>query len=210
MGLRQAVKHVLLATLPRYAIVADAGGSVCLTFDDGPHPEHTPRLLDVLAEEGVPATFFVIGERAEKHPKILERIVAEGHALGTHSYHHCAPELVSAARLVEETRRCNLLLMAITGRPSTLARPPYGKITGAKILAMWGERQTIVLWNKDPRDYEHEDAAELPRFFDAHPLSQGDIVLLHDVYPWAARSLPPLVREARDRGLRFTTVLDAL
>lgn len=210
MGLRQAVKQVLLATLPRYALVADAGTRVCLTFDDGPHPEHTPRLLDALGEADARATFFVIGDRAERHPEILERIVAEGHALGTHSYHHHEPDLTSASALVEETRRCNLLLMSITGRPSTLARPPYGKVTAAKMLAMWAERQTIVLWNSDPRDYEHRHDGELAQHFAAHPLSAGDIVLLHDVYPWAARGLPSLIREARDRGLQLTTVSDAL
>src|SRR5437763_16151440 len=73
--------------------------AVCLTFDDGPHPEHTPPLLDVLKDLQVPATFFVVGQQAEKHPEIVQRMVAEGHAVGHHSLTH-SPSAQTSARLL--------------------------------------------------------------------------------------------------------------
>ena len=79
--------------------------SVCLTFDDGPHPEHTPRLLDRLAELNVPATFFLIGQEAEKYPDIVRRLVAEGHAIGNHTYSHPVRETLSARQAARKSRR---------------------------------------------------------------------------------------------------------
>jgi peptidoglycan/xylan/chitin deacetylase (PgdA/CDA1 family) len=179
--------------------------TVCLSFDDGPHPEHTPRLLDVLDEHRVPATFFVIGQNAERYPKLIERIAAEGHDLGNHSYFHREPTETSPQALLEEVRRTAGLLREIIGRSTSLVRPPHGKVTAAKFWALWRAGQTVVLWNRDPKDFACESAETLSAWFQRHPLAAGDLVLLHDNHPYAAEALPAVIRGARERQLAFGT-----
>ena len=205
---RQLVKRALTASLPRAALLVRGrpDGPVCLTFDDGPHPEHTPRLLDVLAQLGLRATFFVVGERVARHPALARRIVDEGHLLGGHSYTHGPPATTSARELGREVRRTAELLAGILGGVPTHFRPPHGKLTGPKLLGLWSQRQSIVLWSVDPKDFACCDAGEVARFFVDRPLRGGDLVLLHDTAPYAAAVLPDLVTAARHDGLGFATV----
>jgi peptidoglycan/xylan/chitin deacetylase (PgdA/CDA1 family) len=185
-----------------------AGGSVCLTFDDGPDPDNSARVLDVLGEHGVRATFFVIGERAARHPGLVVRAAREGHVVGNHTYFHLDPKKTSAAALVREVRQTRRLLAEMLGEPSDLFRPPLGAVTTAKLLGLWAARQTVVLWNCDPLDYQAQSADSVRSWFAANPLAPGALVLMHDDRPFAAQVLPDLIRSARDRGLTFTTVRD--
>jgi peptidoglycan-N-acetylglucosamine deacetylase len=206
--LRQTLKEALRRAVPRRLFLVSgpaAGAAVCLTFDDGPHPEHTPRLLDVLRDHGARATFFVIGEKAEAHPGIVRRIAAEGHAVGHHSFHHRRPEETSAPELAAEVARTLEVLRGILGREPSLFRPPYGKVTAGKLLRLWSARQTVMLWNVDPRDFAAASAGEVAAWFAGRSLHAGDVVLLHDTFPHAAAVLPALIAEARTRGLRFET-----
>jgi peptidoglycan/xylan/chitin deacetylase (PgdA/CDA1 family) len=183
---------------------AGTTGAVFLTFDDGPHPEHTPHLLDVLEREGVQATFFVVGQQAERYPDLVDRITSAGHTLGHHSYFHADPNRTSARQLAAEVRRTSALLAMLLGRAPTLFRPPHGKVTTAKLIRLWCGRQTVVLWNVDPRDYAATSGDELRAWFAENPLVAGDIVLLHDVHPHAAAAIPDLARRARQAGLAMT------
>jgi peptidoglycan/xylan/chitin deacetylase (PgdA/CDA1 family) len=184
-----------------------AAGAVALTFDDGPHPEHTPRLLDVLAGLGIPATFFLIGREAERHPALVQRIAAEGHAVGGHSYTHGDPALTPARQLLDEVRRTRDLLGTILGCPPDLFRPPHGKLSAAKLLRLWVCSQSVVLWNVDPKDFVGPTADAVWDRLRATPPRGGDVVLLHDNHPHAARLVPDLAPVVRDRGLTFTTVI---
>ena len=104
-----------------------AGHVVALTFDDGPDPEQTPRVLDTLREHGVRATFFLIGSKAELHPEIVRRMAAEGHAIGIHTWSHSPgfPMRRSGA-MAADILRCRESLRGITGVETDLFRPPYG------------------------------------------------------------------------------------
>lgn len=207
---RQLLRRALAATLPRRLFLVHgpaAGRAVCLTFDDGPHPEHTPRLLDALKAHGVPATFFVIGQNAERYPDLVRRVAAEGHVVGNHSYSHTEPCRTSAGQLADETRRTGDLLAALLGGEApALFRPPKGQVTVAKLWRLWRARQTVVLWDTDPKDYARQSAAEVRDWFRAHPLRGGDVVLMHDSHPHATAVVPDLVEAARGAGLRFTTL----
>lgn len=207
---RQRIKRAMIRCVPRDRfLVRGPRGSdaVCLTFDDGPHPLHTPRLLDVLKAEGVAATFFLIGMNVERHPEIVRRIVDEGHVIAHHTYSHQRPASLSAARLAAEIRRTDDLFRRITGRPSRLFRPPWGKLSAAKFVRLWAAGQGIVLWTKDPRDCERRDVGEVRAWFAAHPLGPGDILLMHDDQPFAADVIADVIADLRGRGLRFTTPL---
>jgi peptidoglycan/xylan/chitin deacetylase (PgdA/CDA1 family) len=174
--------------------------SVALTFDDGPHPELTPLLLDVLAARGARATFFVIGGQAAAHPEVVRRMAAEGHTVGHHSWTHTEPATTSARFLLDETRRSREFLEDLLGRPAPLFRPPHGKLTVAKLLGVWSQGNTVVLWNRDPKDFQMTSAGDLHEWFTANPIRPRDILLLHDTHPHAAAVLPTLLDLP---GLRF-------
>lgn len=198
-------------TIPRRWLIVSGpprSDGICLTFDDGPHPEYTPRLLDRLGQLKVRATFFVVGRAAAQHPQLVRRIAAEGHALGHHSWTHGDPVVTSARVLVAEARRTAALLAAITGAAPRLFRPPHGKLTAIKAITLWTNRQSIVLWNRDPKDFLSPSADALRAWVARSPLAGGDVVLLHDVHPHAVDALDAFVSPARQRGLRFTTPLE--
>ena len=197
---RQALRAALIRVVPRTRLIASlpaGAASVALTFDDGPDPVLTPRLLDVLAEHEATATFFLIGERAAKHPDIVQRIASAGHAVGHHSWTHSEPATTPARQLLDETRKTREFLEGLTGRPAPLFRPPHGKLTVAKLLGVWRQGNAIVLWNRDPKDFQMSASADLAAWFTAAPLRVGDIVLLHDTHPHAAAVLPQVLRDPR-------------
>jgi peptidoglycan/xylan/chitin deacetylase (PgdA/CDA1 family) len=208
-ALRQLTRKVMAAVLPRRLFLVSgppSSGCVCLTFDDGPDPRHTPRLLDALGEHGVRATFFVIGRQAERHPELVRRIAADGHAIGHHSFHHTAPHLTPARLLVAEAGRTAQLLDDILGRRPTLFRPPLGKLTPLKLCGLWAAGQTVVLWNVDPKDFACGSGDELSRRLESRRICAGDVILMHDNHPHAAAALPTLVARVRRQGVAFTTV----
>jgi peptidoglycan/xylan/chitin deacetylase (PgdA/CDA1 family) len=205
---RQLIRSTLEAAVPRslFMVSRPAGSAVCLTFDDGPDPAHTPPLLDMLAAHGVAATFFVVGRQAEKHPEIVRRMAREGHSVGHHSFTHSEPSTTSAKALLEEVRRTSVLIGEIVGAPPCLFRPPNGKVTAAKLWGLWRAKQTVVLWNVDPKDFSCTSAEELRDRFARRPLADGDIVLLHDNVPFAALVLPQVIAAVRARGLDFAAL----
>ena len=107
------------------------GPYVAITFDDGPHPKLTPRLLDMLNERGLKATFYVIGQNVVQYPEIMQRMVAEGHEIGNHSYTHPALSKCSPAKLTEEITKSNDAILQACGVSPTTVRPPYGATNAA-------------------------------------------------------------------------------
>jgi peptidoglycan/xylan/chitin deacetylase (PgdA/CDA1 family) len=176
---------------------------VCLTFDDGPHPEHTPRVLDALARDGVQAAFFVIGRRAERHPDIVRRMASEGHVVGHHSFTHPDPMATPSSVMHIEARRATETLQTILGQPVRFYRPPHGKLRPLDFASVWTLRQTIVLWNVDPKDFAQPASQPIAEWFRDRQLRGGDLVLLHDTAPYTAASLPSIVLQARAAGLHF-------
>lgn len=181
---------------------------VTLTFDDGPHPEHTPALLDRLKALGIPATFFVLGRQAARYPDIVRRMASEGHDVGHHSFTHTEPAHTSALQLLAEARQSVALLAPLIGRQPTLFRPPHGKLTPGKALALWSARQSIVLWNQDPKDFSCGSTSALRDWFRARSFSGGDIILLHDVHPHAAEVLETIAEGVAARQLAFGRISD--
>jgi peptidoglycan/xylan/chitin deacetylase (PgdA/CDA1 family) len=210
---RQALRRVLAATLPPRMFLTHGprdARSVCLTFDDGPDPVLTPRVLDALRDCGIRATFFVIGKHVERHPEIVRRMVLEGHCVGSHSFTHSDPRSTSCRGLIDEVSRTSTLLAGLLGLDVRLFRPPHGKLTASKLWRLWRQRQTIVLWNVDPKDYSRTTVQEVREWFEMHALRAGDLVLMHDNCPHAFEIIPCLVQQARASGLKFSTVADWL
>jgi peptidoglycan-N-acetylglucosamine deacetylase len=198
----------MAASLPRRLFMTSGpprDRTVALTFDDGPDPAHTPAVLDRLRARGVRATFFVVGRKAEAHPALLERIAAEGHEIGHHSWSHGEPLETSARSLLAEARRTSALLERVLGKRPRLFRPPHGKLTPGKLLGLWSLGQTVVLWNRDPKDFASGAVDPIRRWFEGEPLAGGDILLLHDVHPHIAPALEALFERAARLGLGFST-----
>jgi peptidoglycan/xylan/chitin deacetylase (PgdA/CDA1 family) len=206
---RQAARRGLAAVLPRRLYLTRGprwSDGVCLTFDDGPHPELTPRLLDLLAERGVTATFFLVGREAEKYPAAVRRMKADGHAVGNHSYSHPARQSVSARQAAADVARGAEVLAGILGAAPGLYRPPGGKLTAGDLWRFCRAGLTTVLWNLDPKDYNKPSADPIRDWFRGRTIVGGDLILLHDTHPHALAVLPEVIDAARGRGLRFTTV----
>ncbi len=177
--------------------------TIFLTFDDGPHPEVTPLVLDVLSRYGAKATFFVIGQQVATHPELVRRVADEGHTLGHHTFFHRHPGSVGSRQFMEELSSTDQLLHRIVGRGTRLVRPPYGKLTLGKLWRLWVARWTIVLWNQDPKDFAATSVDSLAAWFRERSPTGGDIILLHDTSALTAAVLEQVIPRAQDAGLLF-------
>ena len=161
------------------ADVAASGRCIALTFDDGPYPPYTNRLLDVLQEKKVKATFFLVAEQAQRHPELVKRAVAEGHTIGLHAFRHR-----DFLKLTEQEAREDLVLgknvlQDIIGKDPVYWRPPHG-FRDASVLKLAGqEHLTVVNWLVAPRDWTGIDKQEICQRVLAKA-DDGAIVLLHD------------------------------
>jgi peptidoglycan/xylan/chitin deacetylase (PgdA/CDA1 family) len=194
--------------LPLLAVRRGRPGSrqVALTFDDGPDPEATPRVLDRLAARGVRATFFLIGQRAVRHPELVRALVAAGHEVGTHTWAHRNAWFLGPAATADELRRGVGALADITGAPPRLYRPPWGIVNLAALRVAAAAGLTTVLWSMQPEGLRPRTPAEQLRYC-ARRLHDGAILDLHDApgLPGAPQRLlgflPDLLDLLADRGL---------
>jgi len=178
------------------------GKLVALTFDDGPHPEITPLLLDFLQGQGVHVTFFVLGCNVVNTPDILRRAAAEGHQIGSHTYGHKNLTTLSAERRQSEIERNAALIEELTGKRPTVMRPPFGEQNAALQNAV---NTPLLLWSVDPKDWSTRDADRTFRHV-LERVKDGDIVLLHDVYPESLEAAKRIIPALLAQGYTFVTV----
>ncbi len=147
-----------------------------LTFDDGPHPVWTPRLLDVLATYNARATFFMVGEAAQRHPNLVRRVAEAGHAIGNHSWDHPSFPLIPGRERRAQIRACERALAPYGQR---LFRPPYGdQSLGSRLDALW-LRYAVVTWNLVAMDWlDHGAATMADRLVSG--LQPGSMIVFHD------------------------------
>ena len=207
----------LRAANPREALGRDAP-AIALTFDDGPDSEFTPQVLDILAAHEARATFFVVGLRAKSHPELVQRMIGEGHAVGSHTWSHPRPWTIGGLRTLREYRAGRRAVENVAGRSVRLFRPPKGYLNGRIALAALAARLDVWLWTLDPEDWRPGVTAEqlLERLDHVGP---GEVVLLHDgledaLAPQAedrsatVAALPRIIQLARGRGLELVTLDD--
>lgn len=156
---------------------------VVLTFDDGPDPVRTPRLLDVLAQARARAVFFVVGERVREHPDLVKRMADEGHQIGNHSWSHPFMPRLGRRRIEAEIDRCQEAVREITGTAPTVARPPYGMRDYRYYRVLRERALTPVLWSRNLRDYYGSQPPALVRRLNKS--KPGEIILCHDGDPLA-------------------------
>ncbi|HEY7800854.1 MAG TPA: polysaccharide deacetylase family protein [Hyphomonadaceae bacterium] len=187
---------------------------VALTFDDGPTPEYTDGVLDVLRERGVKATFFLMGVDSEKNPEQVRAIIADGHELGNHTYSHPDMTLASVDKAKDEVERTDAALRNAGYSGEIHFRPPFGKkLIGLPLYLSDHDRKTIT-WDVEPESFG--DIAADPELITAHVLEKtkpGSIIILHVMYKareTSRQALPEVIDGLQARGFRFVTVSELL
>lgn len=184
---------------------------VTLTFDDGPDKEMTPRVLDILKEYNIKATFFLIGKNVEKHPDIVKRMVAEGHIIANHTHSHQGTFPMSSSKQVNnELRNCDEAIMQATGKSPKLFRPPFGvtnPIIGNAVRKReyrtigWSIRSLDTIKGRSRKEVRDKVVAKL------HP---GAIILLHDRCEKADELLREIISAGKEKGYDFVSLKEIL
>ena len=193
-----------------YSSCTVEGQVVAMTFDDGPHAQNTPRLLDILKQRGIKATFFVVGQNAVEYPDILKRIVADGHELANHSYSHPILASLSESALRDQLEKTHQAVLNATGVNMKVMRPPYGALSEPQrrwTNATFGYR--TILWDVDPLDWKFRDAARVESEILGHAKS-GSIILSHDIHKSTVDAMPSTLDALTAKGFKFVTVSELL
>jgi peptidoglycan/xylan/chitin deacetylase (PgdA/CDA1 family) len=193
-------------------MVRSAGRSCALTFDDGPNPRVTPRVLALLEKYEIPATFFVLGKYAEAHAALTAEIAARNHVIGNHTYGHPSLVFFSRQRIVDELNRCDDAVLRATGKRTTSVRPPFG-FRGPQFFSAAREAGLlqIVAWSVNGRDWRPQSASAMQRRL--KKVRAGDIVLLHDgdhqtsnaIRDHMLAALEYWIPRWKDAGIQFTS-----
>ncbi len=179
---------------------------IAMTFDDGPSSENTPRLLEMLKQRNIKATFFLIGQNVASNPDIVRRLLAEGHEVGNHSWTHPQLSKLSDDRVTAEITKTQDAIKEASGFSPTLLRPPYGAITPRQ--REWIESRfglNIILWSVDPFDWKRPGASVISQRI----LSQvrpGAIILSHDIHKQTVDAMPATLDGLIAKGYKFVTV----
>lgn len=181
---------------------------IALTFDDGPHPKETNEVLDVLKKYDIKGTFFIAGKHANWYSKPLIRASKEGHEIGNHTFNHPDISNLSKADLEDEIKKCEDILVKLTGKKPTLFRPPYGSYKKESLEAIAKKyHYKIVLWTTvDARDWQNPGANKISDTI-INNAKNGDIILLHDyATDNTVEALDILIPKMIEKGYKFVTV----
>ena len=184
---------------------------IALTFDDGPYPIYTPMLLDVLRDNHVPATFFLIGKDAQEWPEITRRIEAEGNEIADHTYSHPNLDQESNAMVRQEVLQGRDVLWNLSHDPAvrTLMRPPHGRYTERTLEVVQALGYSVVLWTYDSGDWRTLTATAIERDLLDHATAP-EIALLHSGKLATVEAMPLVIERFKKAGYRFVTVSELL
>lgn len=201
--------HQLVGELVRRVETSDS--VVALTFDDGPTPIHTDSVLATLAEFDVPATFFMVGQAMERNAEVVNRVVAQGHELGNHSYSHRQLLLRLPGTIATEIETTDSLIRATGQAGQAFVRPPYGKRLLGLPMYLARRNRPVVLWDLEPDTY-HARAEGMTQYV-LERVQPGSIILLHVEIPSRRQgraALRSIVAELQSRGFRFVKLSELM
>lgn len=177
-----------------YRLPRSSGAAVALTFDDGPHPVYTPKVLAILADYGATATFFLLGPACEQHPQLVQAIVDGGHAIGIHGMDH------SSQNLAGQAEQCRQVLAKL-GLHSTAFRPPRGQLPIRAFCRLALGGYTTYIWSHDRRDSLRAEGKWHDPAVPIESIAAGDIVLMHDDNAVCLQELPLILADLKQRSL---------
>lgn len=190
--------------------VRTSRAAVALTFDDGPHPTHTPMLLDILARYNVKATFYVIGQNVRRYPEILHRMVAEGHEVGNHTWTHPTLSRLGNGSFLREIDRTQEIVWRTVGALPATMRPPYGAITSRQSHMLHDQRNIpTIIWSVDPQDWRRPGSSVVADRM-VRGAQPGSVILAHDIHGPTIRAIPAAIEGIASRGLGFVTMSQLL
>jgi peptidoglycan/xylan/chitin deacetylase (PgdA/CDA1 family) len=193
-----------------YTEVKTSRPIVAMTFDDGPHKTLTPRLLDILKERGIKATFFVVGRNVVEYPDIAKRIVDEGHEIANHTWSHPWLTRLSDTSVRTQLQRTSDAVEKITGKKPAMFRPPYGALTKRQrtwIFKDFGYPE--VLWTVDPLDWKRPGVSVVTNRI-VEGASPGAIILAHDIHESTVDAMPGTLDQLLAKGFEFATVSELI
>jgi peptidoglycan/xylan/chitin deacetylase (PgdA/CDA1 family) len=175
---------------------------IALTFDDGPHPIYTPKLLEGLKERDVKATFFVTGANAELYPELIERMQEDGHIIGNHTYHHVSLSAIGEELFIQELKETNRVLEGILGAEVEYVRPPFGdwKKTIEQEINLFP-----VMWDVDPLDWCTGNSSLIVKRV-LGDVRENAIILMHDEYDASIEATFDIIDTLQTQGYEFVTV----
>jgi peptidoglycan/xylan/chitin deacetylase (PgdA/CDA1 family) len=186
------------------------GMSIAITFDDGPNAELTPKLLDMLKERGIKATFFVVGRNVEEYPGIVARMATEGHEVANHSWSHPALTKLGVESFRKQIENTNEAIAKATGKRPVLMRPPYGATSvslNKRLNDQFGLK--VILWSVDPLDWKYRNSN---RVYNAiiQNTRPGSIILAHDIHATTVAAMPATLDALLAKGYKFATVSELI
>lgn len=211
--LKSVMKQLIIKFVPNKIIVFQMKNqprSIALTFDDGPSEKTTPKVLKLLKENNIKATFFLIGQRIVNNPELTKQIIEEGHCVGGHSSTHEGFQSLNFSSKKEEILEGQRILNAYLKERSCLYRPPRGILSLRQLLFCIGKGLTTVMWSQDSLDHKNKGKDFVLDRIKNMPLKGGDILLLHDASEYTHEALPEIIQHIRARGLKFCTIREAL
>lgn len=187
-----------------------SGSGYALTFDDGPHPEGTPAVLEILARAHVRATFFLVGEQVLRDPALAREIVQAGHAVALHCHRHRNLARLSGRQTREDIARAHDVIVTHTGRSPELYRPPYGVLNTAALRLARARGWRTLMWSHWGRDWEARATADSIAARLTDGARDGAVLLLHDADDYSApgswrrtaAALPRVIATLGERGLQ--------
>jgi peptidoglycan-N-acetylglucosamine deacetylase len=189
------------------------GRGCALTFDDGPHAQGTPAVLDILSERGVTATFFLVGEQVVRNPSLAREIVAAGHRIGLHCHRHRNLLRLAPWQVREDIERAQATIEDVTGITPGLYRPPYGILNATALRLARRDGRRTLLWSHWGRDWERRATPESIAARVTHDVGEGSVLLLHDADDYGASgswrrtalALPRVLDTLSEHGLKDVT-----
>ena len=176
---------------------------IAISFDDGPLPEYTPQVLQVLQQENVPAAFFCIGKRVVENENLFRQVHEQGHLIGNHSYSHTSTfDMMPASRMLKDVQRTDAAIEKSIGLQPKVFRPPYGVTTQAMNRVMKLGGYTAIGWNIRSLDTVARDEKQLLDKL-VRLLEPGGVILLHDTQKITLSILPRFIKAARNEGYEF-------
>ena len=181
---------------------SQAHPEVALTFDDGPSPKYTPLLLDGLKERNVRATFFLLGKNVKENQELVQRMQAEGHLLGNHTYNHVQLNKIPETTARQEILKTNNEIYEATGKYPEYMRPPYGAWKKNMELCV---EMLAVFWDIDTLDWKSQNVDAILKAAGEEP-EDGSIILMHDEYQTSVEAALLLIDRLKEKGYEFVTV----
>ncbi|WP_193323616.1 polysaccharide deacetylase family protein [Bacillus paralicheniformis] len=178
------------------------GKRVALTFDDGPHPKNTLKIIDLLDKYDAKATFFMLGNRVNFYPEIAKKVADAGHELGNHTWNHKDLSTLSKEEGIQEVEQTNEIIKSTTGRESTAFRPPYGAVNEKVQNSI---STPSVFWTIDTLDWQSHNPNEILKIVKEN-IKDGSIILMHDIHETSAQAVEPILKYLKTEGYECVTV----